>query len=123
MNAFAISTTELRDNSLVPACYVGKGVNTIDNVEKRADSGDKLWYMEGARIGVMVAFELRNGQVLTGKVTYKDDDLQQLRVVTKRGTVFDLRYSDVLWVNTNNGRWPKAIYRRMKAQKGMGNIG
>lgn len=80
--------------------------------EKRLENKKK--YIEQAVIGTIVAFKLPHGRVISAAITRKSTKGRKFMVETKYGTEYKISFDDVLWVRTNNKRWPKGIYQLFK---------
>ena len=83
---------------------------------KTAVSDVKLWYINNAKQGTIVAFKTNiNGyeRVKSAAVTNINRSRQLLKLTTKYGVEYIVRFCDVVWVKTGS-RWPRAIYNLLK---------
>lgn len=84
---------------------------------QRCSDDAKLGYISGAKPGVLVAFKyrMRDGGVKykTAAVANNDPASRILRVKTKLGTWYTVKYDDVAWVRTQ-GKWPRGIFQLLK---------
>ena len=73
----------------------------------------KMNYIKTVNPGVLVAFKLPDGKVLSGKMINRSVSRKVLKLEDKQGKEYIVPFSDVLWVKT--GRiWPKGVYELLK---------
>ena len=72
---------------------------------------EKLGYLQTAPIGTLVAFVVnpKIGIYLSGKIQERNNESEILKVVTRKGSEYIVRYENVLWVRTGE-RWPRAVF-------------
>lgn len=88
----------------------------VDEQEEAERLERKRWYVENAKVGSIVAFQLPSGKVISAAVTRKSSSGRKFMVETKYGAEHKISFDDVLWVRTNK-RWPKGIYMLFKKNK------
>lgn len=71
---------------------------------------NKKRYLKIATMGMRVAYYGKNGKAKSGKVVTNDVKQELLEVRDKYAIVDEVKYSDVLWVQST-GRWPKGVYK------------
>jgi len=83
-------------------------------------SENKDEYIDNAQVGAIVAFECSfklNGimvkKMISGKIVHVYEDPLSFKVVTRKGSTYNLTRKHIEWVKTGN-RWPKGIYEKMK---------
>lgn len=79
--------------------------------EERAEK--KLGYIEGAKVGTLVAFKTDNGKIKSAMITKRSTKNRKFKLETKYGAQFIVSFDDVVWVRTNK-RWPKGVYQLLK---------
>lgn len=84
--------------------------------EEAERSERKKKYVEQAKVGMIVAFTLPSGKVISAAITRKSTKGRKFMVETKYGAEHKISFDDVLWVRTNK-RWPKGIYLLFKQNK------
>lgn len=73
----------------------------------------KLGYIEGAKIGTLVAFKTDNGKTKSAMIIKRSTKNRKFKLETKYGATFIVSFDDVIWVRTNK-RWPKGVYQLLK---------
>lgn len=73
----------------------------------------KLGYIEGAKVGTLVAFKTDNGKVKSAMIVKRSTKNRKFKLETKYGATFIVSFDDVIWVRTNK-RWPKGVYQLLK---------
>ena len=73
----------------------------------------KLSYIEGAKIGTLVAFKTDSGKIKSAMIVKRSTKNRKLKLETKYGASFIVPFDDVIWVRTNK-RWPKGVYQLLK---------
>lgn len=91
----------------------------VEEIEKteREKLERKKKYIEDAKVGTIVAFKLPNGKVISAAIVKKSTKGRKFLLETKYGVEHKVSFDDVLWVRTNNKRWPKGIYLLFKNKK------
>lgn len=79
--------------------------------EQKAE--EKLSYIEGAKIGTLVAFKTDSGKIKSAMIVKRSTKNRKLKLETKYGASFIVPFDDVIWVRTNK-RWPKGVYQLLK---------
>lgn len=79
--------------------------------EQKAE--EKLSYIEGAKIGTLVAFKTDNGKIKSAMIVKRSTKRKLLKLETRYGAQFIVSFDDVIWVRTNK-RWPKGVYQLLK---------
>ena len=79
--------------------------------EQKAEK--KLSYIEGAKIGTLVAFKTDNGKIKSAMIVKRSTKNRKFKLETKYGASFIVPFDDVIWVRTNK-RWPKGVYQLLK---------
>lgn len=74
---------------------------------------DRTKYLEGAKDGTIVAFQLPNGKVKSAAIVTNDIAGKRLLLETKYKKKFRVAYKDVIWVRTGT-RFPKGVYNLLK---------
>lgn len=74
---------------------------------------NKLGYIEGAKIGTLVAFKTDTGTVKSAMIVKRSTKKRKFKLETKYGAQFIVSFDDILWVRTNK-RWPKGVYQLLK---------
>lgn len=74
---------------------------------------DRTKYLESAKDGTIVAFELPNGKVKSAAIVNNDVAGKRLLLETKYKKRFKASYKDVIWVRTGT-RFPKGVYNLLK---------
>lgn len=65
-------------------------------------------YISDAEIGALVAFT-DGKRVRSAAITNRNKNKEMLKLITKAGQEFIVKYDDILWVRTGK-RWPRGIY-------------
>lgn len=65
-------------------------------------------YISDAEIGALVAF-FDGTRVRSAAITNRNKSKELLKLITKAGQEFIVKYDDILWVRTGK-RWPRGIY-------------
>ncbi len=73
----------------------------------------KLGYIEGAKVGTLVAFKTDNGKIKSAMIVKRSTKNRKFKLETKYGASFIVPFDDVIWVRTNK-RWPKGVYQLLK---------
>lgn len=75
--------------------------------------GNKIDYVEHAKIGTLVAFKVNETKVLSGMI----EEIHKAAFVvnTKAGIRFTVIKNNVIWVKTGK-RWPKGVYLALKGE-------
>ena len=81
--------------------------NTEDAESKRKA------YVENIAIGTIVAFRTQDGKVKSAKVINKSSKYRRLKLETKYGAIYVIKYEDVIWVKTGK-RFPRGVYNLLK---------
>lgn len=106
-------------DAIVSAVYAARKEAKAEEKQeenKTAVSDVKLWYINNAKQGTIVAFKTNiNGyeRVKSAAVTNISRSRQLLKLTTKYGVEYIVRFCDVVWVKTGS-RWPRAIYNLLK---------
>lgn len=79
--------------------------------EQKAEK--KLSYIEGAKVGTLVAFKTDNGKIKSAMIVKRSTKNRKFKLETKYGASFVVPFDDVIWVRTNK-RWPKGVYQLLK---------
>ena len=79
--------------------------------EQKAEK--KLSYIEGAKVGTLVAFKTDNGKIKSAMIVKRSTKNRKFKLETKYGASFIVPFDDVIWVRTNK-RWPKGVYQLLK---------
>lgn len=79
--------------------------------EQKAEK--KLSYIDGAKIGTLVAFKTDNGKVKSAMIVKRSTKNRKFKLETKYGASFIVPFDDILWVKTSK-RWPKGVYQLLK---------
>ncbi len=79
--------------------------------EERAEK--KFGYIEGAKVGTLVAFKTDNGKIKSAMIVKRSTKNRKFKLETKYGAQFIVSFDDVIWVRTNK-RWPKGVYQLLK---------
>lgn len=79
--------------------------------EQKAEK--KLSYIEGAKVGTLVAFKTNNGKIKSAMIVKRSTKNRKFKLETKYGASFIVPFDDVIWVRTNK-RWPKGVYQLLK---------
>ena len=79
--------------------------------EQKAEK--KLSYIDGAKIGTLVAFKTDNGKVKSAMIVKRSTKNRKFKLETKYGASFVVPFDDILWVKTSK-RWPKGVYQLLK---------
>ena len=95
-------------------------VDAADKVEKEAadievDMEQKMPYIEGAEVGTLVAFRMKNGKVKSAKIVKKSTKNRRFMLETNYGAQYIVSYNDIVWVRTGQ-RWPKGVYSLLKGR-------
>lgn len=92
------------------------GVEVESKVEKESTNIDmvqKMPYIEGAEVGVLVAFRLPNGKVKSAKIIKKSTKNRRFKLETDYGAQYIVSFDDIIWVRTGK-RWPRGVYKLLK---------
>ena len=73
----------------------------------------KLGYIEGAKVGTLVAFKSDTGKVKSAMIVKRSTKNRKFKLETRYGAQFIVSFDDVVWVRTNK-RWPKGVYQLLK---------
>ena len=100
---------KLEDNPKVKEnkCNGEEVKNTEDAESKRKA------YVENIAIGTIVAFRTQDGKVKSAKVINKSSKYRRLKLETKYGAIYVIKYEDVIWVKTGK-RFPRGVYNLLK---------
>ena len=79
--------------------------------EQKAEN--KLSYIEGAKVGTLVAFKTDNDKIKSAMIVKRSTKNRKFKLETKYGASFIVPFDDVIWVRTNK-RWPKGVYQLLK---------
>ena len=79
--------------------------------EQKAEK--KLSYIDGAKIGTLVAFKTDNGKIKSAMIVKRSTKNRKFKLETKYGASFIVPFDDILWVKTSK-RWPKGVYQLLK---------
>lgn len=100
-----------------------------DKVEKKAtginiedldiDMDKKMPYIEGAEIGMIVAFVM-NGRAKSAMIVKKSTKKRRFMLETKHGAQYIVPYDNIIWVRKGN-KWPRGIYKLLKGIEDGGN--
>ena len=95
-----------------------KQLSEVGVISPQSESKDE--YIDNAQIGEIVAFQYtfrREGilvkKMVAGKIAHIYADPLTFKVVTKKGSTYNLTRKQIEWVKTGS-RWPKGIYEKMK---------
>lgn len=91
-------------------------VEVEGKVEKESTNIDmvqKMPYIEGAEVGVLVAFRLPNGKVKSAKIVKKSTKNRRFKLETDYGAQYIVSFDDIIWVRTGK-RWPRGVYKLLK---------
>ena len=81
--------------------------------EEAAKLAMRAKYIEGAKVGTIIAFRLESGKVISAMIVKKSTKNRKFKVETKYGAEHIVLFDEILWVRTNK-RWPKFIYNLFK---------
>ena len=70
-------------------------------------------YVENIALGTIVAFRTPDGKVKSAMVVNKSSKYRKLKLETKYGAVYVVKYEDVIWVKTGK-RFPRGVYNLLK---------
>ena len=103
------SEKKLEDNPKAKEskCNEEEVKNTEDAESKRKA------YVENIAIGTIVAFRTQDGKVKSAKVINKSSKYRRLKLETKYGAIYVIKYEDVIWVKTGK-RFPRGVYNLLK---------
>lgn len=74
-------------------------------------------YIANAPIGSLVAFKEESGKVNTAMIIARHKTEPLFKLETSYKKQFLVSYSDILWVKSENGHWPKGIFLLLKGGK------
>ncbi|MDE7431735.1 MAG: hypothetical protein K2N34_07470 [Lachnospiraceae bacterium] len=111
-----------RNTCFPMACVKGEDEQVEESVKTKEQIAieeaerleNKKKYVEQAKVGTIVALKLSSGKVISASITKKSTKGRKFMVETKYGMEYKISFDDVLWVRTNNKRWPKGIYQLFK---------
>lgn len=81
---------------------------TSDKVILQEMTEERKRYISDAEIGALVAF-FDGTRVRSAAITNRNKSKELLKLITKAGQEFIVKYDDILWVRTGK-RWPRGIY-------------
>ncbi len=70
-------------------------------------------YLDGAELGVLVAFRTDAGRVLSAKMIRRSKNAKKIMVRTQYGAEYIVTYDNVLWVRTGT-KWPIGVLKELK---------
>ena len=75
----------------------------------------KIRYLRTVEPGTIVAFknEETHNSARSAKVINRDVKNGKLKLETKYGAIFIVKFEDIIWVRTGS-RWPKGVYAELK---------
>lgn len=75
--------------------------------------------LERAEPGVLVAFKRRSNEdvAMSGKLVSVDNAKGKVYIESKKGTLFEVKKSNVIWVKTGK-YWPKGVHALFKKKEG-----
>lgn len=73
----------------------------------------KQGYIDGAKVGTLVAFRADNGKVKSAMIIKRSTKNRKFKLETSYGAKFIVSFDDIIWVRTNK-RWPKGVYQLLK---------
>ncbi len=82
--------------------------------EEKATHRDKLKRIEEAPIGTIVAFKKGSDKVKSAKIINKNLKGKKLKLETDYGVKHIVSFDDIIWVKSENGRWPRGVYNLLK---------
>lgn len=99
---------KLEDNQKVKENKCNEEVKNTEDAESKRKA-----YVENIAIGTIVAFRTQDGKVKSAKVTNKSSKYRRLKLETKYGAIYVIKYEDVIWVKTGK-RFPRGVYNLLK---------
>lgn len=77
--------------------------------DSEVDFECKEKYINGSKVGSLVAFRTRDGKVMSAKIISRNEKAKKLTVESRLEKKYYLSYKDVLWVRTGK-RWPTGVF-------------
>ena len=99
---------KLEDNPKVKENKCNEEVKNTEDAESKRKA-----YVENIAIGTIVAFRTQDGKVKSAKVINKSSKYRRLKLETKYGAIYVIKYEDVIWVKTGK-RFPRGVYNLLK---------
>lgn len=78
---------------------------------KEARMQGKESYLLEAPLGTIVAFRVspKKDIYLSGEIIERNTEERSFKVKTRKGAIYDVDFSSVLWVKTGK-RWPRKVF-------------
>jgi hypothetical protein len=114
--------TKVKEVELISKDTVIKEEKQTENTKiDNYDVENRLHYVDKAPIGTLVAFKIKEekDKYCSAKIVNKSTKKQVLKVETKRGFIYIIPYTDIVWVKTGK-RWPSGVFDMLTGGKRYG---
>lgn len=102
---------KLEDNPKAKENKCNEEVKNTEDAERKRKA-----YVENIAVGTIVAFRTPDGKVKSAMVVNKSSKYRKLKLETKYGAIYVVKYEDVIWVKTGK-RFPRGVYNLLKGIK------